>query len=147
MDLPVLIMDTTEQLPDPPGGLRRGIATLQVSMLFMGRTDTPAHLGSFSRASALLQRLRMQGRWHVVGCVANEAVWAAHAALVTGFSCMPSSHGQNLLFISDLPIFAAKNRRKTASLAEFRHHGVFADKQQLVKGLTAGEGSFADWTG
>lgn len=72
MDLPVLIMDTTEQLPDPSGGLRRGIATLQVSMLFMGRTDAPAHLGSFSRASALLQRLWMQGRWQVMGCVANE---------------------------------------------------------------------------
>lgn len=46
MDLPVLIMDTTEQLPDPQGGLRRGAATLQVAKLFTGRTDAPAHLGA-----------------------------------------------------------------------------------------------------
>lgn len=85
MDLPVLIMDTTEQLPDPQGGLRRGIAILQLSMLFMGRTDAPAHLGSFSRASALLQRLCMQGRWHepfAMRCVADETVWAAEAVLI-----------------------------------------------------------------
>lgn len=50
MDLPVLITDTAEQLPDPQAGLRRGSAPLQVSMLFMGRMDAPAHLGSFSRA-------------------------------------------------------------------------------------------------
>lgn len=79
-----------------------------------------------------------------MGCVAIQAVCAADAALTTHFSCMPSSHGQNLLFISHLPIFAANNRRKAASLAEFRHCGVLADKQKLAKGLTAGEGSFAD---
>lgn len=50
MDLLVLITDTAEQLPDPQGGLRRGAAPLQVSMLFTGRTGAPAHLGSFSRA-------------------------------------------------------------------------------------------------
>lgn len=119
MDLPVLIKDTAEQLPGPQGGLRRGIAVLQVSMLFTGRMDAPAHLGSFSRASALLQRLCMQGRWHKTGCVANEAVWAAEAAPITGFSCVPFSHGQKLLFIPHLPIFAANSRRKTASVAEF----------------------------
>lgn len=140
MDLPVLITDTAEQLPDPQGGLRRGPAPLQVSMLFTGRTDAPAHL-ELLQGSALLHGLRMQGGWHVMGCAAHEAVWAAEAALITHFSCMPSS--QNLLLISHLPVFAANNRR-TASLAEFPHCSVFADKQKLVSGLTAGERSFAD---
>lgn len=98
---------------------RRGIATPQVSVLFVGRRDAPAHLGSLSRAPALLQRLPIQGKWHLMGCAANEAVWAANAALITGFSCMPSSHAQNVLFISHLPISAANNRRKAASLAGF----------------------------
>lgn len=76
----------------------------------------------------------------MMGCVANEVVWAAEAALITHFSCKPSSHGQNLLLISHLPLLAANKRRKTASLAEFRRGRVFADQTktgqwtQLVKG-------------
>lgn len=54
--------DTTKQLPDPQGGLGRGMTILQVSTLFTGRKDAPPHAGSFFRAPALLQRLRMQGR-------------------------------------------------------------------------------------
>lgn len=71
--------------------LRRGIATLQVSVLFVGRRDAPAHLGSLSRAPAILQRLPMQGKWHLMGCVANEAVWAAngHRFLLHAFQPWP----------------------------------------------------------
>lgn len=107
-----------------------------------GCTSSP---GELLQGSALLQGLRMQGRWRVMGCAADEAVWTAEAALNTHFSCMPSS--QNLLLIPRLPIFAANNRRKAASLAEFWHCSVFADKQELVSGLTDGERSFAGWTG
>ena len=89
------ITDTTKQLPDPWGGLRRGITSLQVSTLFMGRKDAPVHAGSFSRAPALLRRLRVQGRWHRMGCVASGADWGAEAALITRASCTPSSRDQN----------------------------------------------------
>lgn len=108
--------------------LRRGITILHVSTLFMGRKDAPAHAGSFSRAAALLQRLCMQGRWHRMGSVVSGANWGAEAALITHSSCMPSSHGQKLLLISHLPIFAENNRRKTPCLDEFQHLDVFADK-------------------
>lgn len=94
----------------------------------MGRKDAPAHAGSFSRAAALLQRLCMQGRWHRMGCVVSGATRGAEAALIKHSSCMPSSHGQKLLLISHLPIFAENNRRKTPYLDEFQHLDVFADK-------------------
>lgn len=122
------IMDTTKQVPDPGGGIRKGITILQVSTPFMASKDAPAHAGSFSRAPALLQRLCTQGRWHRMGCVARGVDWGAEAALVAPSSCVASSHDQQLLLTSHLPIFAENNMRTTQSLDEFQNLNVFADK-------------------
>lgn len=122
------IRDTTKQLPDPWGDLRRRITILQISTVFMWRQDAPAHVRSFSMVPALLQRLRMQGRWHRTGCVASRAGWGAEGALIARSSCMPSSCDQKRVSLSSTYLSLLKTTEGRLSLDEFQHFNVFADK-------------------